>query len=283
MNSKKYFKIFSNCIIVTGYNRSLILDWQRNNFVAIPDTLQKMISLFQNKKSIDDVIHFYGEENKEIVHEYLEFLIENEFGFITDADEFDLFIDIDTNFEIASHITNCIVEISDETIPSIDKIVRDLESLYCKDVQFVCYESLDLDTLKYVLKATNETNFRSIELILKYSKEVFEFIGEIDKNNFRITELTLHSSANKNKEVSKGTFNIIFINHELKDFRNCGIVDSKYFNNVNKYKIFESLNHNSCLHKKISVTQNGEIKNCPSIPDSFGNIRDTTLVDCKFW
>lgn len=48
-----------------------------------------MISLFQNKKSIDDVIHFYGEENTEIVHEYLDFLIDNEFGFSVDTDEFD--------------------------------------------------------------------------------------------------------------------------------------------------------------------------------------------------
>ncbi|MGH2666106.1 grasp-with-spasm system SPASM domain peptide maturase [Flavobacterium sp.] len=279
MTTKKYFKVFANCIVTKGYNRGLILDIQRNNFTAIPDTMQEIISHLQDKSSINEVINLYGVENKDIINEYLDFLIENEFGFIVGADEFDSFINIDTSFEIASYVTNCIVEISKQTIANIDKIVNGLESLYCKDVQFVCYESLDLDILKYILKATNETNFRSIELILKYSEEVFEFIADIDKNNFRITELTLHSSANKNKEVSKGTFNIIFIDHELKDFRNCGIVDSKYFNNINKYKVFESLHHNSCLHKKISININGEIKNCPSMPESFGNIENTTLEE----
>ena len=52
----------------------------------------------------------------------------------------------------------------------------------------------------------------------------------------------------------------------------------------------ESMNHNNCLHKKISVDKNGFIKNCPSMTESFGHISETTLSEAlkksgfkKYW
>lgn len=52
----------------------------------------------------------------------------------------------------------------------------------------------------------------------------------------------------------------------------------------------ESKSYNSCLNRKISIDINGNIKNCPSMPQSFGNIRDTTLQEAiehkdfkKYW
>ena len=44
------------------------------------------------------------------------------------------------------------------------------------------------------------------------------------------------------------------------------------------------------LHKKISIDVDGNIRNCPSMPQSFGNIKDTTLEEAlehpdfkKYW
>ncbi|GAA4759947.1 MULTISPECIES: grasp-with-spasm system SPASM domain peptide maturase [Flavobacterium] len=280
MNSGKYFKVFANCIFVYGYNRSLIIDSQRNHFTIIPNEMYDMINQFQSKKSIEDVVSSYGHENLDVVNEYIDFLIENEFGFVTNEDEFDLFPKMNTDFEIASHITNCIVEISEVNLFNIDKIISDLDFLQCKNVQFISYETIDLKTLKDLLVKANNSNFRSIELVLKYSDEILSFINKIDDINFRVTQLTLHSSSPKREfEDLKASFNINLLEYELKNFKHCGIVDAKYFSDVNKYKILESLNHNSCLNKKVSINKKGEIKNCPSMTGSFGNINDITLKE----
>lgn len=52
----------------------------------------------------------------------------------------------------------------------------------------------------------------------------------------------------------------------------------------------ESVNHNSCLNGKISVDSNGNIKNCPSTSELFGNIKSNTLAEAiempgfrKYW
>ena len=56
----------------------------------------------------------------------------------------------------------------------------------------------------------------------------------------------------------------------------CGEVHPAYF--VTNLETFgEARRYNSCLHRKIAVDARGEIRNCPSLPRSFGNVRDTSL------
>src|SRR5690606_41800509 len=50
------------------------------------------------------------------------------------------------------------------------------------------------------------------------------------------------------------------------------------------------LAHNSCLNRKISIDAEGNIKNCPSMSESFGNVQDTSLLEAiekpgfkKYW
>jgi len=52
----------------------------------------------------------------------------------------------------------------------------------------------------------------------------------------------------------------------------------------------EAQHHNTCLNRKISIDSEGNIKNCPSMKESYGNIRDTTLQEAlekpgfkKYW
>ncbi|MBX9448398.1 MAG: hypothetical protein KL787_01185 [Taibaiella sp.] len=51
-----------------------------------------------------------------------------------------------------------------------------------------------------------------------------------------------------------------------------------------------SLRHNTCLNRKIAVDAEGNIRNCPSMKERYGNIRDTTLAQAlmkpgfkKYW
>lgn len=58
--------------------------------------------------------------------------------------------------------------------------------------------------------------------------------------------------------------------------KHCGVI-SKFYFTVNNLTYFESQYHNTCLNRKISIDINGEIKNCPSMKESFGNINDISL------
>lgn len=288
--SENYFLFYSTCFLVKGHKRGLIIDTQRENYITIPDTMCEIIDLFKSKKSIEEIVLIYGEDNKEIIDEYITFLIENEFGMFVDFDEFDCFPNMDTSFEIASKITNAIVEISNITLNHFDKIIQNLEDFNCKDAQFISYDLIDIEDLKKILIHTENTNFKSVQLILKYSDEIFDFISKMSNYNQRITELILHTAKDKNKDFENEIDFVYFIEYEIKNFNFCGVVDAKYFGYVNKLRILESLNHNSCLYKKIAVNQNGDIKNCPALGESFGNVKELSLKEAikqkgfeKFW
>lgn len=71
--------------------------------------------------------------------------------------------------------------------------------------------------------------------------------------------------------------------------KHCGIINDEYF--YSNIKLFsESQHHNTCLNKKIAIDKNGNIKNCPSMSENFGNIKDTSLSEAlnknnfkKYW
>jgi len=44
------------------------------------------------------------------------------------------------------------------------------------------------------------------------------------------------------------------------------------FFSINFETFSESQHHNACLNCKISVSKNGDIKNCPSMDNSYGNL-----------
>jgi SPASM domain peptide maturase of grasp-with-spasm system len=58
----------------------------------------------------------------------------------------------------------------------------------------------------------------------------------------------------------------------------CGYVHPAYF--VTSLPLFtESQRHNSCLNRKLSVDEHGQVRNCPAMPRSFGPARAVRLAD----
>ncbi len=82
---------------------------------------------------------------------------------------------------------------------------------------------------------------------------------------------------------------ITYTKQKINSESHCGLIQTNYFS-INIDSFFESLNHNSCLNKKISIDKDGYIRNCPSMSQHFGNIKDTTLEEAlnhsdfkKYW
>jgi len=86
-----------------------------------------------------------------------------------------------------------------------------------------------------------------------------------------------------------GMGDIFLLKAKLNSPNCCGSIEKDLFTSNIKF-FTESLHHNSCFNRKISIDAEGNIKNCPSMAESFGNIRDTTLAEAiekpgfkKYW
>ena len=74
--------------------------------------------------------------------------------------------------------------------------------------------------------------------------------------------------------------NIHFINRPLSN-DNCGHISKAGFT-CNLKTFSEAQKFNTCLYKKISFGRKGEIKSCPSLPTSFGNVQSVKIKDVLF-
>jgi SPASM domain peptide maturase of grasp-with-spasm system len=164
-----------------------------------------------------------------------------------------------------------------------------LQKLCCCDVSLISYQELSVEKFNKIIEFFIDKRIKSIEIVSKFSSD--NFLQKINNNVNQITRLIFHSATENKIELydEKFLFDRIFTTQKITNFNSCGIVDTKYFN-TNLPKVLEAIHHNSCLNRKISIDTKGNIKNCPSMPQSFGNIKETTLEEAlnhkdfkKFW
>jgi len=119
------------------------------------------------------------------------------------------------------------------------------------------------------------SSIRSIYLYVPYTKELTKKnILKLHHNFPRLKRIVIFSSPTSNF-YDEFEFEFVFTTEKI-GYKSCGVVNDSYFvSGINTFS--EALNHNSCLHKKISIDKNGNIKNCPSMTQSFGNITEKTL------
>jgi len=252
----------------------------------------EVLDKLNKKHTVEEVIQLFGEENKEVIYEYLEYMDEKEYGFYCEEDEFDLFPELNKEYLVPSYITNTVLELKKENIGLLDGLVSQIENLGCKDVALVVYEELSEKQFLNILEYFVDTRIKSIEITSKFHLSVNEiFLKKINRKISQLTKLIFFSAPEDKAEYwdNEILFDRIFTTKPITSFKSCGVVDTKYFN-TNLPKVIEAINHNSCLNMKISIDRNGNIKNCPSMPGSFGNIENTTLEEAlnkpgfkKYW
>jgi SPASM domain peptide maturase of grasp-with-spasm system len=287
----KYFKLHTNCMPVKGSKRSLICDLERKSYDFIPNALYDILTQFDGQ-TLGAIKETFNQEHNDIIDEYFEFLIEKEYIFYTD--NIHDFPDLKLDFVTEGLISNAIIDIDEYSLHDFSKICNSLNELRCKALQIRIYTPKSIDSILEILAYTTKSVIRSIDLALNYTDELTEYNlrEKLQRCHPRIAKLWIHSSPMDELifiDDRKSTVPAYFFSKELKDCNSCGVISPFQFG-VNTKTFTESQEHNTCLNRKISIDTQGNIKNCPSMSQSFGNIKNTTLVEAlthldfkKYW
>jgi SPASM domain peptide maturase of grasp-with-spasm system len=282
-----FLKLFANCILTKGANQAILFDLQRENYTIIPFEVFDFITNNEGL-TIDKIKDNYENKFNNEVEEYINFLLDNEFVFFTEFPEF--FPKINTEFHYPFPISNAILEFNN--INYIENVLLQLNELKCKNIDLrfdleISYLEIN-NILEYLDKI--DSNICNINIYLSKEKSIpQEKIKDLLRNP-RITSFIINVDkiSSKIEYISDSKYIFYDFNNDFNNNK-CGLINRDYFAiNLNNYT--ESLNHNSCLNKKISIDKEGNIKNCPSMLQSFGNIKDTTLEEAlnhsdfkKYW
>lgn len=284
------FILFGDCIPVKGFNRSVICDTQNNVYHFIPNGLYDILNEY-NGKTIEDIKIDFEHEWNEIIDDYFDFLIENKLIFFNSNP--DLFPRINTQWNSPSLITNIIIDF-DEIIHDFKNLIPQFEILKCSYIQLRFFKKTNLDYIDSIVQLLNKEKSRivSIDFIIPYHDELDnEDLNLLLLDNSRIHSIVIFNSlqGKSYSPVSQKMGYLMHVERNILNEKHCGIINEEYFySNIRLFS--ESQHHNTCLNRKISIDKDGNIKNCPSMSESYGNIKDTTLEEAlihpdfkKYW
>jgi len=186
-------------------------------------------------------------------------------------------------------IDNCIIDRNSQSTYNVHEVLKQLDDLNCKYVQFRFFDYSDeiFEIVDYL--NTTKSFIQNIEVLIKKSNNHSHKLEELFNKNLRINKLIVFKSRETRLLSSDQGRIFLEIQTSIDECRSCGIISANNFF-INKYHFKEANNMNTCLSKKMSVDMNGEIKNCPSMSQSFGNVKDTALEEAlnhtsfkKYW
>lgn len=268
----------SNCVITEGHSRCLLTDLQTNRVYAVSKEISSFLStpIELEKLQDDTTIH--------LVHS----LIDKGILLPIPADDIVMFSPLKTEYDCPSIIFDAIIEYGLNI--DVFNVLSQLISLRCKYIE-IRFPNLEVDyfrdTIVSILQYIDQSSLESIDLKLPVSlyNKCSDFVFSIEEQHARVANITVFGQG---ATIEKDSDRIIYSQSDLVP-ESCGAISELYMlPNLRLYT--ESLHHNTCLNRKISIDAEGNIKNCPSMKDCYGNIKDTTLKEAiekqgfkKYW
>jgi SPASM domain peptide maturase of grasp-with-spasm system len=273
------FRLFACCVPVRGARRSLICDLQRQTWRFIPNSLYEILTE-HGGKGLAAIEEHYGHRHDAEIERYFAVLEEEDLGFWCDEPE--SFPPLDLGWEAPERITHAIVDVDARSAHDYSSIFAQLDDLGCKALQVRAFQPLPREEIERLLLPTVRGRLRSIELLLAHAADLTdEWLTDLCRRHPRIGRITVHSTpaaapAADTAQAAGSTVRVERCIEAIDSPACCGCVDPSWFA-PNLAAFLEAQRHNSCLNRKLAVDARGEIRNCPSLGRSFGNVREVSL------
>lgn len=273
----RHFVFFGFVKITKGICRATLIDLNTSRYKLIPLELFNVLEILKIRDIQETKIHFDNEFN-EGIDLYINLLIKENWGFITDTPAF--FPSISNEWNSYSKISNAIIEFKDIKFNSpffTSDIPLQLSQLGCQALELRFLHFSDKLVVSKILELLSEiTSLIQINIFYPFTDDLLFLTDTNSIEAKKIDTAFIYNSPTNKMEIFESFHRIIFTKSDLSSANVCGNIFRNSFT-INIPNYTESQYHNSCLNQKISIDQNGEIKNCPSMITSYGNIKDTSL------
>ena len=270
------FVLFANCVPVRGARRSTICDLQRGRVHPIPNGLHEVVTAGRGR-TLAELRQIYGPGSAEVLEEYFAFLLRHDLGFW--CDDPSAYPDLDLSWDHPGRVSNAIVDVGAESEHDFASLVAQLDALGCRALQLRVFAPRPLAWLDETLAHAAGSRLRTIEVIFPFSDDwTAQEMAELVFRHQRVSSMVVHSSPEgRVQEFRPGDTPVHYTPQVVDSHAHCGQVHPGYFA-VTMGAFTEARSANSCLNRKLSVDEHGEIRNCPSMPRGFGNAASVPLA-----
>ena len=216
---------------------------------------------------------------------YKNFLLSNDLAYLSDKE--DLLPRIELDWDYPAHISNSIIEFDYLDLSKFEKIIKQLDVVLCFYIELrITQEKVDFEKLIEISKIVQNSKITTFHLFLDSKSNSEELVGS---NSIRRDEIIVQFpklgniaffNSTKNDSYKHNDKYFIYTTSPL-DNKFCGVITSNFFS-INISTFTESQKYNTCLNRKVSINHKGEIKNCLSLINSYGNINEVDIKDVVF-
>lgn len=275
----KYFYLFADCVISKGFTRTLITDTSRKSLYFIDNTYYEVLILCRDYSIGEISLMLEEEEDISRFNSFLIDLIEKGLGLL--VDDIRAFPEIEKIWDHPSVITNGIIDIR-ETIHDFGKLFKEFDSLGCEFIEIRSYEERSTEDIEEIISKSINRKLKYLHFVTKFS-EAYLAPNALKKitDDYPFVYISVYNSPKDKLEVlrsfTKG-HQISFLHQNIDSNQCCGSISIDTFQIPSIKGLTENLLYNGCLNRKMSVDENGLIKNCPSMQKSYGNIKEDSLI-----
>ncbi len=277
-----YLRLLPACQVFAGPCRAVVVNAGAGTFEVIPLQLKEIIEL-GNSATLSEIYDQYGPKNKPVIDSYFDFLVSGGFAFISDSLENPMRGEpvLYESWDTPYMFSNAIVDFNGELEVYYLARIKELGALGCNMLQLRFFQEQEYYQLEQVVEQVYALRlFNGLSIVADATCFPSTDEASIEALIVRcpiVNEVILYNSTDDcfydNKQYR---FKVLQLTAKL-DEKSCGAVLPFYFaTNISSFS--ESFSHNTCLNRKIGIDVKGNIKNCPSMVNSFGNIVEATLT-----
>lgn len=258
---------FSNCIPVTGFNRTAIYDLQKNRYALTSNEFSAW--LLKNEYKIP-----LAKDDLEITSQIKD-LVNQEYGIYIDSLVALSFPTMDLSWDHPSVISNTQIDTYGdfENLTSlINTVFPQLEQLACKHYQINFLKQISyIDLVDFLIKL-KKINIEYLNIFIPFVKFTASQIKNIRKICPQISSIFFYGSP----KTIYNTNSKVFYTEDDICVRNKNKILIEYFSS-NIPLFTESLKFNTYYNRKLSIDADGNIKNSPEHENNYGNVKNIKL------
>lgn len=145
--------------------------------------------------------------------------------------------------------------------------------------QFRLFFSATYKCLKRLLLAIENKGYYNTDIVTNYKQGIAasNYHQLLTEHPYHLSKLII---MDYHIYIDGANPRLIFNSERMDDCSMCGIIEEALYSiNIDTYLKYSK--GNTCLWKKISISADGQIRNCPSMPISYGHISNTNILGIK--
>ena len=228
-----------------------------NAFYALLDEFRK--------HKIDSIINKYA--NVDVLG-FAEFLVSNNFASL--VNDISLFPTLKKVWFSPNEMENAIIDIDSTSNHNYKKISEELQALHCAHLEIRIFYDADIQKLSNIARHFYKADFKSVDIIVKYNEGInppdyLQLAAQYPPMSIFVYEAP---SDTYNKSLIDTTYHgigfVCYLKQKIEATTDCGIINRSSFCLPSSISNFtEGILKNKCLNRKLSITVDGQIKNCP--------------------